>query len=106
MENEKHLGSFIVSYISLSVIAGLFTYRLLNSFLDNILLPFLDITILPDKHFHKLTKVYNHEKKEIVPNLEENKYQYILKPGLFLKELIIWSFLMIILFMIYKFTNK
>jgi large-conductance mechanosensitive channel len=106
MNNEKHFGSFIVSYISLSVIAGLFTYRLLNSFLDNILLPFLDITILPDKHFHKLTKVYNNHKKEIDPILEEDKYQYIFKPGLFLKELIIWSFLIMILFLIYKFTNK
>ena len=54
--------TFIVSYVSLSVIAGLFTYRLLNSFLDNIILPILDLTVLPETRFHKLTKAFNHKK--------------------------------------------
>ena len=45
---------FIISNISLSVIAGLFTYRLLNSLMDNIILPLLDFTILPDSKFIKL----------------------------------------------------
>ena len=62
---DHNFSKFIISYVSLSVIAGLFTFRLLNSFLDNIILPLLDISILPDKKFHKLTKIYDHKKTEV-----------------------------------------
>ena len=31
---SKNFGQFLISYISLSVIAGLFSYRLINSLLD------------------------------------------------------------------------
>ena len=52
--NENlNFSSFIVSYVSLSVIAGLFSYRLLNSLLDNIILPLLDLSLLPDNMFDK-----------------------------------------------------
>ncbi len=61
---SKNFSQFLISYVSLSVIAGLFTFRLINSLLDNIILPSLDISVLPDQKFHKLTKVYNHNKKK------------------------------------------
>jgi len=98
--------SFIISYVSLSVIAGLFTYRLLNSFMDNILLPFLDITVLPDTKFHKLTCVYNHKKENIKNNFNKSEYVYVFKPGIFLKEIIIWCFIMILLYFVYKISLK
>tara|TARA_Y100000816_G_C25959569_1_gene500715 strand:- start:89 stop:439 length:351 start_codon:yes stop_codon:yes gene_type:complete len=97
---------FIISYVSLSVIAGLFTYRLLNSLMDNIILPLLDITILPDTKFHKLTCVYNHKKKNIENNFNKNEYVFIFRPGLFLKELVIWCFMMIVLYLIYRVTQN
>jgi len=97
---------FIVSYVSLSVIAGLFTFRLLNSLMDNIILPALDITILPETKFHKLTHVYNHKKEKIDNNLNKSEYVYIFKPGIFLKELVIWCFIMIVLYLVYRATNK
>ena len=70
-----NFSSFIISYVSLSVIAGLFTYRVLNSFLDNIILPLLDISILPDTKFHRLTKVYNHKKTEIKEIIKKQDIQ-------------------------------
>lgn len=104
-ENMTFL-SFVLSYVSLSVIAGLFTYRLLNSFLENILMPLLDISLLPDKKFHKLTIVYNNKKECIKHKNENNEYYYVFKPGVFLKEFIIWCALMIILYLIYNTMNN
>ena len=101
-----NFSSFIISYVSLSVIAGLFTFRILNSLLDNILLPILDISVLPETKFHKLTKIYNHEKKEINNNIEKDKYMYVIRPGLFLKELVIWCFMMLLLYFVYRITKK
>jgi large-conductance mechanosensitive channel len=103
---EHNFSSFIISYISLSVIAGLFTYRVLNSFLDNIILPLLDISILPDKKFHKLTKVYNHDKTQVKEVIKKEDIKYIIRPGIFLKELVIWCFIMMLLYIIYKLTKK
>ncbi len=98
--------SFITSYVSLSVIAGLFTYRLLNSFLDDIVLPLLDISILPETKFHKLTKTFNYNKKEIDNGIKNENYLYIVKPGIFIKELIIWCFMMLLLYFIYSISKK
>ena len=96
--------SFIVSYISLSVVAGFFTYRLLNSFLNNILLPLLDLTLLPEIKFNKLTRAYDCKKNKFEKIIENREYIYI-KPGLFIKELIIWCSMMLFLFCIYKISN-
>lgn len=104
--NTLNFSSFIISYISLSVIAGLFTYRLLNSLLDNIIFPILDITILPETKFHKLTKKFNHKKQEINNIIEKEQYIYEIRPGLFLKELVIWCFIMLILYLIYRITKN
>ena len=105
-KNVMTFGSFLISYISLSVIAGLFTYRLLNSLLDNIILPLLDISILPDKKFHKLTKIYDNKKTEISADVTKENYMYVFKPGIFLKELVIWCFIMIVLYILYRIFNK
>uniref|UniRef100_A0A6C0LCW4 Uncharacterized protein n=1 Tax=viral metagenome TaxID=1070528 RepID=A0A6C0LCW4_9ZZZZ len=107
-ENILNFSSFIISYVSLSVIAGLFTFRVLNSLLDNIILPIIDITVLPETKFHKLTKIYNHQKKEINNNVEKDKdkYVYIVRPGMFFKELVIWCFMMLLLYFIYRITKK
>lgn len=105
-ESTLNFSSFIVSYVSLSVIAGLFSYRLLNSFLDNIILPTLDLTILPETKFHKLSKAFNHKKTEINTDIQKENYVYVIKPGLFLKELVIWCFMMLLLYFIYIITKK
>ena len=105
-QESLNFYQFIISYVSLSVIAGLFTYRLLNSLMDNIILPLIDITILPDFKFNKLTSIYNYKKESIQNKFNKNEYIYVFKPGIFLKELVIWCFTMIILFLIYKTIRK
>ena len=107
--NDITFTNFILSYVSLSVIAGLFTFRLLNSFLDNILLPLLDLTCIPNYKFEKLSKIYNIN-REVIKNekykINKKDYVNIFKPGIFLKELIIWCVIMIILYLIAKNVNK
>ena len=106
--------TFVTSFISLSIIASIFSYRLLNSFFDNIFFPILDLFILPDKKFHKLTKIYDinltiEDKIESRSSLSGNEslgtIQYAIRTGIFLKDFITWSFMIIILYIIYRFTN-
>ena len=104
--NTLTFSTFVLSYISLSVVAGLFTYRLINSLLDNIILPLLDISVLPESKFHKFTKVYNYKKKEIKNSMKNKEYIYVIRPGIFLKDLIIWCFIMILLYLIYRISKK
>ena len=102
----SNFGSFLVSYISLSVIAGLFTYKLISSFLDTIFLPFLDITVLPTIKFHNLSKTFDYTKTETNNTFIKEEYLYEFQPGIFLKELVIWCMMMIILYFLYKITRK
>ena len=104
--NDYNFATFIISYVSLSVIAGLFTFRLLNSLLDTILLPLIDITILPNCKFHKLTKSYDYKKKNTESKFNNKDYVYVFQPGIFIKEFVIWSFMMIVLYLIYSITKK
>ena len=107
MEGEKRLNfpEFVLSYISLSVVAGLFTYRVINSFLDNIIFPILDITILPDKKFLKHSLLFNSNKTKInISSYQEEESTYLIRYGIFLKDFIIWSIIMIILFFIYNYS--
>jgi len=98
--------SFITSFVSISVIASLFSYKVLNSFLDNIFFPILDLFILPDKKFHKLTTVYDNKlNKDTTNNINNNNFKYAIRPGIFLKDFITWSFIIIILYIIYRVSN-
>lgn len=100
---SKNILSFITSFVSLSIIASIFSYKLLNSFLDNIFFPIIDLFILPDKNFHKLSTYYNNDlSKE--PN-NNNKAIYAIRPGIFLKDFITWSFMIIILYLFYRLNN-
>tara|TARA_B100000886_G_scaffold310301_1_gene244990 strand:- start:924 stop:1256 length:333 start_codon:yes stop_codon:yes gene_type:complete len=109
METEKKLNfpEFILSYVSLSVIAGLFTYRVINSLLDNIIFPIIDLTILPDHKFLKYSVFFNSQKIKVdIPNISNTETNYFIRYGIFLKDFIIWSIIMIILFIIYNFSLK
>jgi len=98
--------SFIVSYMSLSIIAGMFTFRIINSLLENIILPYLDLTILPDCKFHKMNQFYNNKKEKIDSDFDENQYKYSIRIGVFLKDLIVWLSSMLFLYFIFRLTNK
>lgn len=105
--NKQNFYEFLLSNISITVIAGIFSYRLINSFFDYIIFPLLDITILPDKEFAKFSKSFSQDKheediKDILDYYNNNKC--VFRFGLFIKELIMWLIVMIILFIIYRFT--
>lgn len=105
MENKvENFLSFLTSFVSISVIASLFSYKILNSFLDNIFFPILDLFILPDKQFHKLTKVYDNDLNED-KTINNNELKYAIRPGIFLKDFITWSFIIIILYIVYRISN-
>ena len=109
MSNNDSFFQFIGSYISLSVISSLFTYRLINSLLDNIIYPLFDISFLPDKRFSKLSNLFDTNKNPLdykKLKIKDSQYKYVIRPGLFLKELIIWTVIMLIMFLIYKFLIK
>tara|TARA_B110000008_G_C16574523_1_gene405771 strand:- start:150 stop:467 length:318 start_codon:yes stop_codon:yes gene_type:complete len=98
--NNENFLSYIFSYLTISVIAGLVTFRVINALLDYIVLPILDITVLPNYKFEKLTISFDKNKQ----NIKNKSQNYInnIRIGLFLKELIIWLLSMIILYFIYK----
>ena len=98
--NNENFLSYIFSYLTISVIAGLVTFRVINALLDYIVLPILDITVLPNYKFEKLTISFDKNKQ----NIKNKSKNYInnIRIGLFLKELIIWLLSMIILYFIYK----
>ena len=102
---SKNILSFITSFVSLSVIASIFSYKLLNSFLDNIFFPIIDLFILPDKNFHKLSRYYNNDLIKESSNNNNNKTIYAIRPGIFLKDFITWSFMIIILYLFYRLNN-
>lgn len=101
--NQKHnFISYIFSYLTISVLAGLFTFRLINSLLDSIILPTLSLTLLPDNKFNKLSYLYDSNKNKI-PIKSQKEHIYGIQIGSFIKELILWTISMIVLFCIYKF---
>lgn len=106
-EKELSFSSFVFSYISLSVIGGLLTFRLISSLLDNIILPLLDLSILPVKKFKKLTRIYDNKKAPIRGLIKDSEHKYVVQPGLFLRDLIIWCAMILLLYFIKRITlNK
>ena len=98
--------SFIFSFVSLTVIGGIFTYRLINSFLENILLPCLDITILPDDFFSNMNVLLDENKKIVkLTNVNKTNIKYSLKIGLFLKEVILWFVVISMLYLLVPKNN-
>ena len=104
--NHLSFVSFVLSQITLSVIAGLFTYRLIGSLLDNIILPLLDLSILPVKKFNKLTRVYDNKKNPVNGLFKTKEYKYIIQPGIFIRDLILWCTIMLLLYIIYRITKN
>lgn len=92
---SKGYFSFVTSFISLSVIGGIFSYRFINSFLSDILFPCLNISILPDDTFNKMN-VYTGNQPETKKSTKGNT----IRIGTFLKEMLMWVIVMTILYSI------
>ncbi len=96
--------SFVISWISLSVIGGLFTYRLINTILEYLILPILDLSILPSDHFSKLNIGLNEDRQipqcTFITLTTKNPIKYRIELGTILREFIIWFLAITILYLI------
>jgi hypothetical protein len=92
--NNKYI-SFVTSFVSLSVIGGIFSYRLINSFLAYVLFPCLN-TLLPDDSFGRMNLNLNKVNTNI--NSSEKSKLPSISIGYFIKESIIWVTVMSILY--------
>ena len=102
-------AKYILSSLSLTVVISIFVYRIINSFLEYILYPVLNIIIDPNESICNLNISFTTGKQGKIKKLEFNPEAKIETPtydimiGSFLKELIIWF---IAMFMIYYLHTK
>lgn len=96
------LIEFISNYITISVLIGLFTYRMINSFLENIFYRIIDFKILPDSFFWDFNKVYNVNGERIHAKYNRDKVEHPIMYGKFLKDFITWITLITIFYYISK----
>ena len=98
---------FLSNNVSISVIAGIFTFRLISSILENIINPLMNI-ILNENTFYSYNLTIDQDDKVVltdpVYNLSHAKYYFGF--GVVLRELIIWIIAMFILYYINLFTKN
>ena len=95
--------SFIFSWVSLSIIGGLFTYRILNALLEYIIFPLAYISTDPKSKLSDLDFNYDVNTGFSVNPEKENN---VVRLGSFIKELLIWLVFMVILFFISPKSGK
>ena len=65
---------------------------------------------LPKLHvylFKKLTRIYDNKKAPIRGLIKDSEHKYVVQPGLFLRDLIIWCAMILLLYFIKRITlNK
>ena len=98
---------FLFTYVTLAMIANLFTYRFVSSVVDNFISPLINIIINDDLfrnyniHFDKNLQVV------LVTTVNTSKtISYSFNFGVILKECITWLIVMFTLFTISRFTEK
>jgi large-conductance mechanosensitive channel len=95
--------TFLQTYVGISVIAGIFTFKLISSFMENIINPILDYFIKQDKFKH-FNIIINDDGTQIkaTPATSNTELIYRLNFGQLLRDIIIWLISMIILYQISK----
>lgn len=98
---------FLSTNVSISVIAGIFTFRLISAVLENIINPLINI-ILDENTFYSYNMTIDQDDKVVltdpVNNLNHTKYYFGF--GVVIRELIIWIIAMFILYYINLFTKN
>lgn len=98
---------FLIEYVSISVIAGIFTYRLLSAIIDNLINPLINM-IFNEQTFYAYN-VSLDENNEIILTDPVNSKGYVkhyIGFGTILREFIIWLVAMFTLFLIISITKK
>ncbi len=99
------LNEHLMSLISLTIIASVFTYRLLNAFMEYIIIPIINILIDPNEDISSLNFTFhtgkNHRDKKIFynPDIDTGSSpSYDIMLGTFIKEIIIWLIVMTVIY--------
>lgn len=98
---------FLMNDISLPVIIGMFTYRLLSSLLNDIIIPIIDI-LLHEHTFYQYNLGLGEDNEIILtdPVDMKNALKNRIGFGIFLRELIIWLVVMFIFYIIFVISQK
>ena len=98
---------FLSTNIGISVIAGIFTFRLISSILENLINPLINI-IIHEHTFYSYNMTIDQNDKVVltdpVNNLSNTKYYFGF--GVVIRELMIWIIAMFILYYINLFTKN
>lgn len=94
---------FLIRYISIGVIAGMFTFRLLSSIIDNLVNPLINM-ILNEHTFHAYNVSFGEENQIILtdPASSKGHVKHYIGFGTILRESIIWTIAMFVLFLIHN----
>ena len=99
---------FIFKHLTVSVIIGLITFKVISSFLDNIFNGIFYL-LTPQKFFFTINKLYDCDKNKLdndkVYSEEKEKIKYGIYYGSFLRDFIIWFILMVIFYLIVRLLN-
>lgn len=98
---------FLTEYISIAVIAGMFTFRLLSSIIDNLVNPLINMIF--NEHTFYAYNVSLGEENEIIltdPTNSKSHVKHYIGIGTILREFIIWTIAMFTLFLIASITKK
>ena len=98
---------FLTEYISIAIIAGMFTYRLLSVIIDNFVNPMVNMMF--NEHTFYAYNIALDEKNEIIltdPVDSKGYVKHFIGLGTILRESIIWVIAMFTLFLIVTITKK
>ena len=98
---------FLKEYISIAVIAGIFTFRLLSAIIDNLVNPLINMVF--NEHTFYAYNISLDENNEIIltdPVNSKSHVKHYIGFGTILRELIIWIVAMFTLFLITSINRK
>lgn len=98
---------FLKEYISITVIAGIFTFRLLSTIIDNLINPLINM-IFHEQIFDNYNLSLDESNQRILTDPVDSKgyVKHYIGFGKILRELIIWTVAMFILFLIASIYKK
>lgn len=98
---------FLTEYISIAVIAGMFTFRLLSTIIDNLINPLINM-IFNEQTFYAYNVSLDEDNEVILTDSVDSKgyVKHYIGFGTILRELIIWTVAMFTLFLITAINKK
>lgn len=98
---------FLTDYISITVIAGMFTFRLLSSIIDNLINPLINMIFNEQVFYAYNVSLDEHNEVILTDPVDSRGYvKHYIGFGTILRELIIWTAAMFTLFLITSINKK